>query len=225
VAGARDDRELRVRDVLREVVRDRAEVGLVVLPDHDEGRDLERLERCHLRARHLRLLVRGLPLDRPSLLRPHLVVMLGEDPEVEVHLGREVEVARVPSRLLRRPVVAHLLRPVPRRQPRRDHDQARDQLLLRERRAQRDRTAERVPDERRRQVRRDRVDERERLRRQRRLAPAGQVRRHHLVLARQRGDLPLPEPRVAEGGMEHDDLHPQDPSLSKMGRMAHVDVR
>ena len=33
----------------------------------------------------------------------------------------------------------------------------------------------------------------------------------HLVLARERRDLPLPEPRVAERGMEHDDLHRAGP--------------
>ena len=66
---------------------------------------------------HLGLLVRGLQLERAPLLRTHLVAMLRCDPELQVDLGRPVEVAGVERGLLGREVVAHLLRPVPRREP------------------------------------------------------------------------------------------------------------
>jgi hypothetical protein len=77
---------------------------------------------------------------------------------------------------------------------------------MRKRGAQGDRASERVADERRGQKRVDELDERERLGRERRSAPAGKVGRDDVIALAERGDLALPEPRVAERGMEEDDL-------------------
>jgi hypothetical protein len=72
---------------------DCVEVRMVVGADDHERRHPELRERAQLRPEQLRLLVCGLELERAALLRSHLVTMLRLDPEVEVHLGRRVEIA------------------------------------------------------------------------------------------------------------------------------------
>ena len=100
VAGAGDDGEVCVRDLLGEVLGDGAEVRLVELTHHDQRRHRERRERRRLRPEHLRLLVRGLQLEGQPLLGTHFVAVLRRDPEIEVDLGRGVEIARIDRRLL-----------------------------------------------------------------------------------------------------------------------------
>ena len=87
-----------------EVARDRVEVGLVALADHDERRDAQLRERTQVGPLHLRLGVRRLQLERAALLRPHLVAERRRDPEVHVHVGRAIEVARLDRSLLLPPV-------------------------------------------------------------------------------------------------------------------------
>ena len=163
VAGAGDDREVCVGDLLSEVLGDREEVRLVVCAHDDERRDSKRRQRRHVGPLHLGLLVRGLQLESPALLRAHLVAMGGRDPELQVDLGRGVEIAGLDRSLLRREVVAHLLGPVPSRQSRPDEHEPFDPVLMRERGAQCDRSSERVADQDGGQFRCDHVDERERL--------------------------------------------------------------
>jgi len=92
---------------------------------------------------------------------------------------------------------------------------------VRERGPQRDDAAERVSDERRGQLGGDYVDERERLGRERRPAPAREVRRDDVEARRERLDLPVPEARVAERGMEQDDLRQSSsPAGSVVPRMS-----
>ena len=93
VPRAGDDREVGVGDLLREVLRDRAEVGLVVFSNHHERRDVQCRERCQLGPADGGLLVGGLELEGATLLWAHLVVVAGRDPEFEIDLGRRVEVA------------------------------------------------------------------------------------------------------------------------------------
>ena len=178
VAGAGDDGELGAGISSARCCGDRAEVGLVVVADDDE----RRRSRATRAARSSGQITSGSSCADCSSSARRCCGRTsswcsGCDPEVEVDLRRGVEVAGVDRRLLGGEVVAHLLRPVPGRQPGADEHEPRDELRVRERGAQRDRAAERVADERRRQVLGDDVDERERLRRQRRLTPARQVGR------------------------------------------------
>src|SRR5690348_11500455 len=105
VARALDHLEPRPGNGCGDMLGDREEVGLVPVADDDECRHRERLERWKVGPDDLRLLVRGLLLERASLLRPKLVAVLGRDPELEVQLRGAVEVAAVEELRLACPVL------------------------------------------------------------------------------------------------------------------------
>src|SRR3954447_6959673 len=109
VPRARDDHEVRVRDLLREGLRDGGEVLVVVRADDDERRDLERRQRGRVRPQEFRLLVGTLQLERPQLLRAHLVAVLRLHPELQVELGRALQVPCVERLVLGGEVLEHLL--------------------------------------------------------------------------------------------------------------------
>ena len=207
VAGAGDDREVGVGDLLGEVLRrSRRKSALSSSPTITSVGIVSDESGAQLRPDQLGLLVRRLQLERAALLRAHLVVVLGRDPEVEVHLCR-----------------AHRGRPRRSPPPRRRSSRASPRSSPRPAVRRRSRTSARTRSGCASAVRSATMPPNElptsspgRCRRRRRRtrtarsaaasrpSRAGRARRRR-VLALERGDLPLPETRVAERRVEEDD--------------------
>src|SRR5262249_47639344 len=128
----------------------------------------------------------------------HFVAVLRLHPELHVELGRAVEVAGLERLFFRCEVRTHRLGPVPCGQARADEYETLDLALMRERRPERDRTAERVADDHGWEKLGREVDVREWLGWKRVLAETRQVGRDDGVLTLECRDLALPQPRSAE---------------------------
>ena len=117
MARARDRLAPRVRERRGEVVGDRLEVGVVVLPVRTSAGTSSsgsRGVRSSVRSGFVGLVV-DVELERPSLLHPHRLphrLRGRREPEVDVHLGRAIEVARLERLVLRRAERLDLRRPV-----------------------------------------------------------------------------------------------------------------